>query len=120
MRVQTLIVVVGGLLAFTAVASATPETTTPPGQPYTVSVELTDHGAILNYLSLPRGLKAQFNVINTGKKPHSFKIFNHSTRQLKNGGRAVLTVVLLHRGNFPWQERFAKSTKNFHGIFTVF
>jgi hypothetical protein len=106
-----------GVLVFAAAASAT---TTPPGQPYQVSVELTDRGVIMGYSELPRGLKAEFDIANVGKKPHIFKIFNQSTRKLKPGGRAVLSILLLHRGNFAWDDPLNKRKPTFRGVFTVF
>jgi hypothetical protein len=65
-----------------------------------------------------RGQVATFTIMNRGWKPHSFTIFDRTTKMIKPGDQASFVVRLAKRGTFPFRVDRGK-TKALQGVFVV-
>jgi mono/diheme cytochrome c family protein len=85
----------------------------------TINVTLTDKAIKLSKRAAPAG-KVTFNVRNTGKQAHDFKITNKKTRVLGKGKRARLVVTFGKAGKFAYSStRPGDARRGLRGTFTV-
>ena len=85
----------------------------------TINVTLTDSAIKLSKKTAPAG-KVTFNVKNTGKAKHSFKITNKKTAALATGKTAKLVITFAKAGKFPYQStQPGDVAKGLKGSFTV-
>jgi hypothetical protein len=135
-RGHALLIVIAVALTCSAVALAAPRTTG-PSKRVTVLVLINDKGiAVHPYVAvgsdsdlgqnlqvlrgpIPRGDYLSFNVLNRGKKTHSFTIFGKTTSPIKPGGKAHLFVAATVRGNFNFGSTLDKG-KSFRGSIDVY
>ncbi len=127
-RAVTLIAAAALALPATSLASAR---TTLPTKTMLIEVFMTDQKALvipyqgsavgfLPYVgTIPRGDFLKFNVVNRGKKPHSFSIFGKTVKPVKPGGVGHLFHTAAKRGTFPWTSPLDKGKKGFHGTLIV-
>jgi hypothetical protein len=100
-------------------------TTAPAGKTY-IPVVITDKGITVispfpdsGDTGQPRGVTAYFDIVNKGKRPHSFVFLGKSTGKLEPGKKTILRVWLGLRGRFAYKSKLDPG-RAFRGDFTVY
>ena len=85
-----------------------------------ITVRASEFKFVLSRRSVPVGTTVVFNVVNTGKITHDFKIFGKKTRTLAPKGKAVLRVVFKKKGRYPYVcTIFGHAKAGMKGVFAV-
>jgi uncharacterized cupredoxin-like copper-binding protein len=67
-----------------------------------VNVSASEFKFVLNKKTAGRGV-VSFHVTNVGKIKHDFEIKGRKTRLLSHGQTAILRVVFLRKGSYPYK-----------------
>ena len=113
-------VVAAVLLVAALMCARVATATTTPGQHAIVPVLITDSRiAIGEQGRLPRGVLATFAVKNSSSRNQNFTIFGKKTGVLKPGAKGSFSVLLSHRGIFPYRSTL-DNARPFRGLFIVY
>ena len=111
-------------------AATGPQTTAPPPI-VTIRVNITDRTISMSPKRAQRGVMAQFVLINTGKKAHTFTL-GHEKRgtgtqtgfsaPVKPRGQSIKIYYLDYRGKLPYLSSNKADLKipGMRGVFTIF
>jgi len=99
----------GLLLTVAPLAGARSQTTT-PGVVYTIKVTLTDSSITIQKDRFsqhgvpyyPRGGVIHYAIVNRGKRPYRFKVWDEVTAPIKPGGHGSVLVNWNYRGVFDY------------------
>jgi hypothetical protein len=109
--------------------AARPQTTAPPPV-VDIRVTISDTGIVLSPRRAVRGAYARFILVNTGKKPHTFKLGGTKrgaglqtgfSKALKPGVQTILLLFLDYRGPVPYLGSLPadRSKPGMKGVFTI-
>jgi hypothetical protein len=102
------------LCAIAAPATTASPATTSPGYNFTITVSITESGAVLSRSVAKRGWRAHFVITNKGTKPHVFDVGGLKTPPIAPGQKRKLGAFLGDRGKFPY-----KIDRKIRGYITV-
>jgi len=99
-------------------AGAQPQTTR-PGTIEKIAVTITDTRVIVKPARVARGQIARFQIRNTGRKAHNFRVGFFRTASIRAGGKATLDVEMMVRGRLLYRSTI-NPAPTMRGLFTVY